>query len=112
MSEQVTFTQAAIDQVQAMFNENILEDEIEAIRVFIAGGGCSGFQYGFTPETSIGDDDTVFDFGRVKFLIDPLSMAYLEGSTVDFKKDVMAQQFTISNPNVTSQCGCGNSFSA
>lgn len=114
MDNQITFTDNAIQQVEQILHSNMVADDVTAIRVFVAGGGCSGFQYGFAPcnEQDVDSDDYVFDFASAKFVVDPLSMMYLEGSTVDFAHDVMAQQFTISNPNAKSQCGCGHSFTA
>lgn len=116
MEEQpITFTQQASDQVQQIINSDMVPSGTTALRVFVAGGGCNGFQYGFQPETDdqIGDDEYIFYVtDDTKFVVDPLSMMYLDGSIVDFKRDVMSQEFIISNPNVTGQCGCGNSFSA
>jgi iron-sulfur cluster insertion protein len=81
------------------------------LRVFIQGGGCSGFQYGFTFDEDVNEDDFEFEKDSVKFLIDSMSYQYLAGSKVDFKEDVMGNSFTIVNPNATTTCGCGSSFS-
>lgn len=110
----ITITDAAIKQVRQIFETDVVPQDAVALRVFVSGGGCSGFQYGFSPasQDQIEQDDQLFEHDGAKFVVDPLSMMYLDGSTIDFKQDVMAQQFTISNPNATSQCGCGHSFGA
>jgi iron-sulfur cluster insertion protein len=81
------------------------------LRVFVQGGGCSGFQYGFTFDEVVNEDDFVIDKGPVKFLIDSMSYQYLVGSTVDYTEDIIGSQFTIKNPNAQTTCGCGSSFS-
>jgi iron-sulfur cluster insertion protein len=81
------------------------------LRVFVQGGGCSGFQYGFTFDEVINEDDFIIDKGPVKFLIDSMSYQYLVGSTVDYTEDIIGSQFTIKNPNAQTTCGCGSSFS-
>ena len=80
------------------------------LRAFIEGGGCSGFNYGFAIEESKEDSDWEFDAGPFKVLVDAVSMQYLEGATIDFKKDIMSESFVIQNPNAKSTCGCGSSF--
>ncbi|MDU8351298.1 iron-sulfur cluster insertion protein ErpA [Pseudomonas syringae pv. actinidiae] len=82
------------------------------LRMFIVGGGCSGFSYGFSFTDEIEDDDISFTKGKVKLLVDPLSYQYLSGATVRFKDDLLGARFTIDNPNATTTCGCGQSFSA
>jgi len=81
------------------------------LRVFVQGGGCSGFQYGFTFDDVINDDDFVIEKGPVKFLVDGMSYQYLVGATVDYKEDITGSQFVIQNPNAQTTCGCGSSFS-
>ncbi|MCH9673001.1 MAG: iron-sulfur cluster insertion protein ErpA [Gammaproteobacteria bacterium] len=81
-----------------------------ALRVYIEGGGCSGFQYVFDFEDGVEEDDMIFENDGVKLLIDPLSYQYLSGSTVDYKEDLSGAQFIIVNPNAKSTCGCGMSF--
>ncbi len=81
------------------------------LRIFIQGGGCSGFQYGFTFDESINEDDTVLDRDGVKLLIDPMSIQYLLGAEIDYKEDLEGAQFVIRNPNAVTTCGCGSSFS-
>ena len=82
------------------------------LRVFVQGGGCSGFQYGFTLDEEQADDDFDFVFDDVTVLVDSMSMQYLEGATIDFKKQLSGSSFVISNPNAKSSCGCGSSFNA
>lgn len=82
------------------------------LRVFITGGGCSGFQYGFTFEDTISADDTIIEKNGVKLLVDPMSFQYLAGATIDYKDDLDGQRFVIRNPNAKTTCGCGSSFSA
>lgn len=81
------------------------------LRVYIQGGGCSGFQYGFTFEDSPQDDDAVFENEGVSLLVDPLSFQYLMGAEVDYKEDLQGARFIINNPNAATTCGCGSSFS-
>ena len=81
------------------------------LRVFVTGGGCSGFNYGFTFDEDQNDDDFLVEKGEVKVLIDEMSYQYLVGATIDFKEDIHGSQFAISNPNAVTTCGCGSSFS-
>ena len=83
-----------------------------ALRVFVQGGGCSGFQYGFTFDEAINEDDTQMTKNGVTLLIDAMSLQYLVGAEIDYKEDLQGAQFVIKNPNATSTCGCGSSFSA
>lgn len=82
------------------------------LRVFISGGGCSGFQYGFTFDEIVNDDDTQMQKNGVTLLIDAMSLQYLVGAEIDYKDDLQGAQFVIKNPNATTTCGCGSSFSA
>ncbi len=82
------------------------------LRVFVSGGGCSGFQYGFTFDEVTNDDDTVIDKNGVQMLIDPMSFQYLVGAQIDYQEGLEGSQFVITNPNATTTCGCGSSFSA
>ena len=91
----------------------LLEDEDSTdlkLRVFISGGGCSGFSYGFTFDDDVAEDDAVFERDGVTLLVDSLSYEYLLGSQVDYKEDLSGAQFVDTNPNAASTCGCGNSF--
>jgi len=107
--ETITVTEAAAVQVTSLMKE--MEDEdVVGLRIFVQGGGCSGFQYGFTFEDVVGEDDAVIEQNGVKFLVDELSYQYLIGSIIDFKKELAGSRFEISNPNVSSTCGCGSSF--
>ena len=80
------------------------------LRAYVEGGGCSGFNYGFAIEEVKESDDWEFDMDGFKILVDAVSMQYLEGATIDFKKSLMSESFVISNPNAKSTCGCGSSF--
>jgi iron-sulfur cluster insertion protein len=82
------------------------------LRVFIEGGGCSGFQYGFSFDEQRADDDFVLDRDGIELLVDPLSMQYLEGAEVDYIEELSGAQFVIHNPNAKTTCGCGSSFAA
>lgn len=103
------FTDAAAAKVKDLLIEEGNPDL--KLRVFVQGGGCSGFQYGFTFDEIINDDDTAIDKAGVQLLIDPMSFQYLVGSEIDFKDDLEGSQFVIRNPNANSTCGCGSSFS-
>ena len=81
------------------------------LRVYVTGGGCSGFQYGFSFDKVIDEEDTCITKDGAKLVIDSLSLQYLEGSTVDYTEDLMGSKFIITNPNATTTCGCGESFS-
>jgi len=82
------------------------------LRVFVQGGGCSGFQYGFTFDDAVNEDDTEFEKNGVILLVDSMSFQYLVGAEIDYKEDIHGSQFVIKNPNATTTCGCGSSFSA
>ncbi|MCX8048277.1 MAG: iron-sulfur cluster insertion protein ErpA [Methylohalobius sp.] len=81
------------------------------LRVYITGGGCSGFQYGFTFEEQVAEDDTVIEKQGVTVLIDSMSLPYLQGAEIDYKEDLAGARFVIRNPNAQTTCGCGSSFS-
>jgi iron-sulfur cluster assembly accessory protein len=91
----------------------IMADEIvgSMLRVSVSGGGCSGFQYGFTIETSRNDDDVLIEKNGAIVLVDPVSLPFVSGSTLDFVDNLMGQSFQVANPNATAACGCGTSFS-
>ena len=82
------------------------------LRTFVQGGGCSGFQYGFTFDEQQNEDDFEIPLGNSKVLIDAMSMTYLQGAEIDYTEEIMGSQFTIKNPNAQTTCGCGSSFSA
>ena len=101
------------DAAAAKVNQLIVEEgnpELK-LRVFVQGGGCSGFQYGFTFDEETNDDDTVMQKNGVTLLIDAMSYQYLVGAEIDYKEDIEGAQFVIKNPNATTTCGCGSSFS-
>ncbi len=103
------FTDSAADKVRQLIEEE--GNEALKLRVFVTGGGCSGFQYGFTFDESVNDDDTTMTKNGVQLLIDPMSFQYLVGAEIDYKEDVEGAQFIIKNPNAQTTCGCGSSFS-
>ena len=80
------------------------------LRVFVQGGGCSGFQYGFTFDEEQGEDDFDFEAGAVRVLIDSMSMQYLQGADIDYQESLQGASFVINNPQATTTCGCGSSF--
>ena len=93
---------------------NLVEEEGNPdlkLRVFVTGGGCSGFQYGFTFDEVAAEDDTVVEKDGVRVLVDALSIQYLQGSQVDYEEGLQGSRFTVTNPNATTTCGCGASFS-
>ena len=110
MPSPVKFTDAAANKVSTLIEEEG-NDQLK-LRVFITGGGCSGFQYGFTFEDKINDGDTQVEQAGVTLLIDPASYQYLVGAEIDYSDNVEGSQFVIRNPNATTTCGCGSSFSA
>ncbi len=104
------FTDNAVNKVKELITEEGNDDL--KLRVFVSGGGCSGFQYGFTFDEEVADDDTSLNKGGVTLLIDPMSLQYLVGAEIDYQENAEGAQFVIKNPNATSTCGCGSSFSA
>ena len=100
-------TDKAFNQIKQV---QIEENENSPLRVFVQGGGCSGFSYGFTFDNQQ-DDDFVLEKEGTKVLVDALSMSYLEGAEIDYKKEIGSAQFVIRNPNASTTCGCGSSFS-
>lgn len=105
----VIFTDAAADKVRELLSDE--PDPEQKLRVFVTGGGCSGFQYGFKFEKSEEEGDTVVHKNGVSLLVDPMSVQYLLGAEIDYKDGVEGSQFVIRNPNAASTCGCGSSFS-
>ena len=105
----LTVTDKAFNQIRQVQLE---ENDTSPLRIFIQGGGCSGFTYGFTFDETQADDDFVLEKDGVKVLVDGMSMTYLQGAEIDYKKDLTSAQFVIKNPNATNTCGCGSSFSA
>lgn len=104
------FTENAANKVRELIEEEGSPDL--KLRVFVSGGGCSGFQYGFTFDETTNDDDTLVEREGVTLLIDPMSLQYLAGAEIDYTDGLQGSQFVIRNPNATTTCGCGSSFSA
>jgi iron-sulfur cluster insertion protein len=102
-------TDSAVRKVKALIEEEG-NPELK-LRVFVTGGGCSGFQYGFTFDENINDGDTSIQRDDVIFLVDPMSYQYLVGAELDYKEDLQGAMFIIKNPNASTTCGCGSSFS-
>jgi iron-sulfur cluster insertion protein len=105
----LNFTGAAAAKVRELVREE--GNEALALRVYIQGGGCSGFQYGFEFDENRAEDDVAIDTDDVTLLVDPLSLQYLMGSEVDYTESLQGAQFVIRNPNAKTTCGCGSSFS-
>ena len=110
MPAPLLFTDSAAGKVRALIEEEG-NDQLK-LRVFVQGGGCSGFQYGFTFDEETNEDDTIMEKNGVTLLIDPMSYQYLVGAEIDYKEDLEGAQFVIRNPNAATTCGCGSSFSA
>lgn len=106
----LTFTDAAARKVSELIREE--GNPNLKLRVFVSGGGCSGFQYGFTFDESLEEGDTEVANQGVTLLVDPLSFQYLAGAEVDYREDLEGAQFVIRNPNASTTCGCGSSFSS
>ena len=109
MASPLVFTNAAAAKVKQKIDEE--NNPALMLRVFVTGGGCSGFQYGFTFDEAEGDGDTMVENGGVKLLIDPMSFQYMVGAEIDYTEGLEGAQFVIRNPNATTTCGCGSSFS-
>mgnify|MGYP006090535909 CR=1 FL=1 len=103
------FSVAAASKVQELIEDE--GNDALMLRVFISGGGCSGFQYGFTFDEEVGAGDTVVENEGVKLLVDPMSFQYLSGAEIDYSEGMEGAQFVIRNPNAATTCGCGSSFS-
>ena len=103
------FTDNAANKVKELIEEE--GNPALKLRVFVTGGGCSGFQYGFTFDEEVAEDDTTMEKNGVQLLIDPMSYQYLVGAEIDYTDGLEGSQFVISNPNASSTCGCGSSFS-
>ncbi len=111
MQAPLIFTDSAANKVKKLIEEEGSNSDLK-LRVFVSGGGCSGFKYGFTFDELINEDDTVMENNGVKLLIDPMSFQYLVGAEIDYEENLQGAQFIIKNPGATSTCGCGSSFSA
>lgn len=103
------FTDAAANKVKILIQEE--ENPNLKLRVYITGGGCSGFQYGFTFDEKVNDGDTIIEKNEVTLVVDPMSLQYLIGGEVDYTDGLEGSRFFVNNPNATTTCGCGASFS-
>ena len=110
MPAPLIFTDSAAQKVKTLIDEE--GNPALKLRVFVTGGGCSGFQYGFTFDEAINEDDTSMEKNGVTLLIDAMSYQYLVGAEIDYQEGAEGAQFVIKNPNASSTCGCGSSFSA
>lgn len=108
MESSVVFTEQAARKVSELMKSEERDDL--NLRVFVTGGGCSGFQYGFSFDEEVAEDDTRVETLGVQLVIDPMSVVYLDGAEIDYRDDVNGAQFVIRNPNATTTCGCGSSF--
>ncbi len=106
----MTLTDSAAEKIKSLIEEEGSPDL--KLRVFVTGGGCSGFQYGFTFDENVNDGDTEVEQFGVSLLVDPMSYQYLVGAEIDYSEGLEGAQFVIKNPNATTTCGCGSSFSA
>lgn len=104
----LSLTEAAVQKVQSLIDDE--GDTSLCLRVFVTGGGCSGFQYGFTFDTEVNEDDAVVEQMGVKVLVDALSYPYLDGARVDYQESLEGSRFVVENPQAQSTCGCGSSF--
>lgn len=107
-TEVVELTPAAVEAVKSLLEKRQLDGY--ALRVFVSGGGCSGFQYGMALEGNIRPTDLTREFDGVQVVVDEISIDYLRGATIDYVDDIMGSGFKIANPNAVSSCGCGSSF--
>ena len=107
----INLTNAAASKVKGILEQEKASIPQGGLRIYVQGGGCSGFQYGMVLDEAA-DGDQIFETDGIKVIVDPMSMRYLEGAEVDYKEDLMGGGFAIKNPNATSTCGCGHSFQA
>ena len=108
MLSDIAFSQRAAHKVQQLIEAE--DNDALKLRVFITGGGCSGFSYGFTFDEEVAEDDAVVERQGVTMLVDALSYQYLLGAEVDYREGLQGSQFVVNNPNASATCGCGNSF--
>ncbi|WP_223163274.1 iron-sulfur cluster insertion protein ErpA [Marinobacter salinexigens] len=109
MATPLFFSDSAVAKVRELIEDEGNPDLM--LRVFVTGGGCSGFQYGFSFDEELDEEDTVIERDGVKLLVDPMSYQYLVGATVEYQEGLQGSQFVVQNPNASSTCGCGSSFS-
>ena len=108
MTKKIEFTDRAVQQIEKITSEDQLK---KFFRITVKGGGCSGFEYGFTFDEDVEEDDTRINKSGVALLIDALSYQYLVGSVIDYQENLQGSRFVVTNPNAAATCGCGNSFS-
>ena len=108
VAEEIRLSDTAGQQMAVLMQS--ADEAIEGVRVFVTGGGCNGFSYGFTFDDDVAEDDATVENDGVAMVIDAMSYPYLEGSQVDYVEDLNGSQFVVTNPNAQSTCGCGNSF--
>ncbi len=108
MHTDIALSDNAVHKVRALIDAE--GDDALRLRVFVTGGGCNGFSYGFTFDEDVADDDALIEKGGVAMVVDAMSYPYLEGSQIDYVEDLSGSQFIVTNPNASSTCGCGNSF--
>lgn len=108
MDNYIDITESAIKRLSTLLKDE--EDKNTKLRIYITGGGCSGFQYGFTFDSNKSDDDLIIGKESVSIIVDPMSMQYLIGSVLDFQEGLEGSRFVIKNPNAKTTCGCGSSF--
>jgi len=109
MAAPLFFSDSAVAKVRELIEEE--ENPNLKLRVFVTGGGCSGFQYGFSFDDSQDEEDTVVERDGASLLVDPMSYQYLVGATVEYQEGLQGSQFVVQNPNASATCGCGSSFS-
>lgn len=107
--DQITISDSAVAKIADLLAEE--DNPNLKLRTFVQGGGCSGFQYGFTFDEETNEDDFEFSKNGITILIDAISMQYMIGAVIDYKEEMMGSSFVIQNPNAESTCGCGSSFS-
>lgn len=108
MDNYIDITESAIKRLSTLLKDE--EDKNTKLRIYITGGGCSGFQYGFTFDSNKSDDDLIIEKESVSIIVDPMSMQYLIGSVLDFQEGLEGSRFVIKHPNAKTTCGCGSSF--
>lgn len=109
MTDSLIVTDAAANKVLQLITEE--NNPTLALRLYIVGGGCSGFQYGFAFDATQNDDDTIIMKNNIRVMVDALSLQYLLGATIDYKENLQGAHFVVNNPNANTTCGCGSSFS-
>ena len=108
MSPALAFTDSAAQKVSALIAEE--GNPALKLRIYVSGGGCSGFQYNFAFDETVNEDDTIIEKGGVSLLVDAMSCQYMEGASIDYEEGLDGSRFVITNPNASSTCGCGKSF--